>query len=519
MVPTLENKCNDIITRWENKRLINDQCAYSLKTHNSVVAKAYALPKVHKPNLSWRLIVSTVGSPTYKLSKYISNILKPVSINNSFFVKNSWELKDTLKNIIIPKYYSIVSLDVVSMFDSIPINLALDCIEEKINQNHNLTKITKNELIIATRTVFNGIVFSFNKKFYKQVSGCPMGSPLSPVISDLVLQDVENRALKILDFKPILYKRYVDDILTIIPTNKIDVFVKVFNSIEDSIQFTHECEKNNVINYLDLQIIKTSDGSLHVNWYKKPSWSGRYLNFNSHNSFGHKIGLIKGLVDRCIKLSDIEFRKENLNLLKITLTQNNYPLELINDTVAERIHEIYNTSIQINKKNRWRDTQKKFQLNVTIPYIQGLSERLKNSFKKYNINVYFKSTNTLENYLFKKKDTDSIEDISNVIYQINCKCCNKIYIGETGRRLKSRIAEHKRDCRIGNQNTGLSQHSWNCDHHFDFDFKNIKILATEKNTFQRRIIESIFINKFHNITVNLQSETLNINKIYQSILK
>ena len=128
------------------------------------------------------------------------------------FTRNSWDLKDSIKNIIVQKTHSLISLDVVSMFDSIPLDLALDCVEEKLHFNHNLTKVSKNEIIIATRTVFNNMVFSFNNKFYKQTSGCPMGSPLSPIVSNLVLEDVEKRALSSLDFVPLLYKRYVDDI-------------------------------------------------------------------------------------------------------------------------------------------------------------------------------------------------------------------------------------------------------------------------------------------------------------------
>ena len=51
-----------------------------------------------------------------------------------------------------------------------------------------------------------------------------MGSPLSPLVSNLVMEDVEKRSLLKLSFKPILYKRYVDDILRIVPTDKIAVF-------------------------------------------------------------------------------------------------------------------------------------------------------------------------------------------------------------------------------------------------------------------------------------------------------
>ena len=62
---------------------------------------------------------------------------------------------------------------------------------------------------------------SLDKKIYKQTSGRPMGSPLSPLISNLVMVYVKKRALLKLSFKPFLYKRYVDDIFTIVPTDKI----------------------------------------------------------------------------------------------------------------------------------------------------------------------------------------------------------------------------------------------------------------------------------------------------------
>lgn len=81
----------------------------------------------------------------------------------------------------------------------------------------------------------------------------------------------------------------------------------------------------------------------------------------------------------------------------------------------------------------------KFNSNDTVPYIQGLSEGLRSTLKKFINNVYFKNTNTLDNFLLKKKDSDPTENLSSVIYLIEYKCCNKVFIGETGWRLKTRI--------------------------------------------------------------------------------
>ena len=90
-----------------------------------------------------------------------------------------------------------------------------------------------------------------------------------------------------------------------------------------------------------------------------------------------------------------------------------------------------------------------------------------------------------------------MENLSNVVYLIKFNGCDKVYIGETGRRLKNRIYVHKTDCRLGNLKTGLSQHSWDCNHFFDFS--NISTLARENNKYKRKIIESIYINKNINI--------------------
>lgn len=54
-----------------------------------------------------------------------------------------------------------------------------------------------------------------------------------------------------------------------------------------------------------------------------------------------------------------------------------------------------------------------------------------------------------------------------------------------GRWLKIRIAQHERDCWIGNSNSSLSEHLWKYDHSYDFDFDNIKIVAREKKTIIR----------------------------------
>ena len=98
--------------------------------------------------------------------------------------------------------------------------------------------------------------FQFNNKYYVQIFGTPMGSPISGLFADILMEDLESDCLKKLYFSPMFYFRNVDDILTFIPFDKIDEILTIFNSYDVRLQFTHEIESENRINFLELLIIR-----------------------------------------------------------------------------------------------------------------------------------------------------------------------------------------------------------------------------------------------------------------------
>jgi len=68
------------------------------------------------------------------------------------------------------------------------------------------------------------------------------------------------------------------------------------------------------LDFLDLTLIRDND-RLISNWYTKPSFSGRFLNFHSQHPLIHKRGTIISLVDRVLLLSHPRYHKENLDLV------------------------------------------------------------------------------------------------------------------------------------------------------------------------------------------------------------
>ena len=82
-----------------------------------------------------------------------------------------------------------------------------------------------------------------------------------------------------------------------------------------------------------------------------------------------------------------------------------------------------------------------------------------------------------------KYDQNEVKkDQSGVVYQVNCIDCEKFYIGETGRMIKTRMKEHKDDGeneKEDNKVSGLSQHIREAHHRVDFE--NFKIINEESN--------------------------------------
>ena len=71
-----------------------------------------------------------------------------------------------------------------------------------------------------------------------------MGSPISPIVANLFMEDLEVQAIKTSTTPPALWKRYVDDTFTIIKKDNRNSFVLHLNSIHPNIKFTREEPEN-----------------------------------------------------------------------------------------------------------------------------------------------------------------------------------------------------------------------------------------------------------------------------------
>ena len=108
----------------------------------------------------------------------------------------------------------------------------------------------------ASNLCLDNTYLYFRGKFYRQIFGVAMGSPISVIIANLVMENIEEGAMSIFLNPSKFWRRYVDDPFVIIKKTEVNEFYRRINDIEASIKFIIEHETNNSIPFLDVYVTR-----------------------------------------------------------------------------------------------------------------------------------------------------------------------------------------------------------------------------------------------------------------------
>ena len=391
-----------------------------------------------------------------------------------------------------------MSFDVISLFTPIPTDVAIAEAKVRLETDQQLTErtqLTTTDISTLLTFCLDTTEFQCKGKFYRQVHGTAMGSPVSVVVSNLVMESLENKALMTYPNPPRVYKRYVDDIACVI--NKADIvnFHKHLNSQDRNIQFTLERYPAEGLPFLDTLNTVNEDGSIDIAVYRKATHTDRYLNFDSHHPKQHKSSVVQTLLNRAesIPSKEQDKIKERQRVFRSLHEGNGYPKELIRSKLRRR-----------KEKNQDKHEDKEYCGFAALPYVEGTTERIKRVLDDYNINTCVKPLCTLRQLLSKPKDNISLEKKTGVVYEIPCGDCEAVYIGETGRSLGTRQKEHQASVRLGKTETSaLSKHVLSQDH--EISWAGTRIVEVENCMTRRRWKEAWCIAKNENALCNRDS--------------
>ena len=391
---------------------IDDITYKRLYPTGAVLPKYYVLPKVHKPGMPLRPIISSIGSVTHSTAKELARIIKALVGGSQHHVKNNMDFIQSIEGIQLKSDECMMSFDVESLFTSVPIEPSIEIIKKLLEDDkslHQRTKMTVNQISCLLEFCLKTTYFTFQGKFFEQVKGAAMWSPISPIVANLFMEDLEVKALSTAPTPPTLWKRFVDDTFIIIQRSYKETFLQHLNSIDDNIHFT--CEDSNEdgsIAFLDMLITPDKNGRLNTSVYRKETHTDQYLHWDSHHAITSKYSVVGTLFHRARTVCSTpgQLQKEEKHLYQ-SLRRCKYPDWAIN-RVKLKSQSIYQKKKKGSSNQPGPSNIRGPKPYIVVPYHQGLSESYKNICKKYGIDVHLKGGHTIKDHLMSPKDKEPL---------------------------------------------------------------------------------------------------------------
>ena len=295
--------------------------------------------KIHKTEVPLRKILRMINSPTYRLSKFVNQLLQPVrDAVSSKTVTDSFDFIQRIRAMDLSNSF-LCSFGVVSLFTNVPLEEAISFIKLTCDQLKIQLPIEFEFLKSLILLCIHNIQFSFDNTLYFLRDGVAMGSPLAPTLADIFVGYLETFVIKTCEFSPTHYFRFVDDTLAVFASpSHVQPFLESLNNLHTNLRFACETESSNRIAFLDVLVHKT-DSLPQTSVHRKPTWTGLYLHFLSFVPISYKRNLVRNLFHRALKISSPEFLEAERTLLHKTLQENGYPLRFIERHSQIRPHE------------------------------------------------------------------------------------------------------------------------------------------------------------------------------------
>ena len=160
---------------WLKKRCITNTIAERLLCETGTIIKLYALPKLHKRDIPSRPIILACNSPSFQLSKFYHIILSNVTGMKNSYIKNSQDFVEKVRDKIIPESFTLISLDVFSLFTNIPFSLVNKIIHTRWPIIRQYTSIPEHQVLEDLSLIFEYSSFSFQMSFINRLLVHPWG--------------------------------------------------------------------------------------------------------------------------------------------------------------------------------------------------------------------------------------------------------------------------------------------------------------------------------------------------------
>ena len=298
----------------------------------------YGIPKIHKAYTHLppvRPIVSQSSSILSPSALLIDHALQPLTRSYPDYLHNSTALSLLLQDLHVPDNSTLVTIDITSLYPSIPQSECLNIIYDEMHKHPHLLTFTPNLLINLLHTNMNFNYFTFGEFTFQQIKGTAMGAAFSPTIANIFMSAILDRFLKTQHTQPLLLTRYIDDIFMIWTdtVNTLQSFLTALNDFHPNLHFIFQ-HSPQTVDFLDLTIYKgrhfAITNLLDTKTYQKPLNLYQYLHFTSNHQRNIYKSIIQGETIRYVRTNTTdETYTTTLHKFKQCLHKRGYPDTLI----------------------------------------------------------------------------------------------------------------------------------------------------------------------------------------------
>ena len=163
--PTLQHNrmVNQTIERFKKENFLPQKIADGLKVTNPKTPKLYIAPNIHKPNNPGRPVINSIECHTSEISRFVDHHLQPVVKQIPSYIKDTNHFINKVNNFSVPVNSILVTMDVRSLYTSIPNNEGIAATKKRYDSYIHKTISTKIITFLALILTLNNICSSICK--------------------------------------------------------------------------------------------------------------------------------------------------------------------------------------------------------------------------------------------------------------------------------------------------------------------------------------------------------------------
>ena len=110
-----------------------------------------------------------------------------------------------------------------------------------------MTVLSAEEIFKLLELCLTPTYSTFQNNFYRLSGGVAMGSPVSSVVANISIEDLEQKAVTTAGERgPRMWRRYVDDVFSLLLRKNVEPFLNHLNAMDDNITFTVERKRDGI---------------------------------------------------------------------------------------------------------------------------------------------------------------------------------------------------------------------------------------------------------------------------------